>query len=292
MRTSFVFCVQKGGSKAAGAPSKLRGLFLGLIRVAKACLPRQGFLAVSLILLLAAFGRHDGPVAPLSRTLSTFADLTDEIGRTATGAVRASTDASVAVRDAFLDVLVGANTLSAEVWRGTELRNVSMRVIAGRAVADDPRVPASWLASDTARRLTGGDDATHDTLLALADALVQGLPQVAYSDRVVSDIDDFFSVSLKGMADKCGRTSLNWILHRANYTTAWSNALWTWLEWPLDGGGTASLGLLDHYLKALPLPPPSVPVVYTVSAPIGRLIWWRLARLVSEFRAAAGKYRK
>ena len=79
-------------------------------------------------------------------------------------------------------------------------------------------------------------------------------------------------------------------MHRANFTTAWSNALWTWLEWPLDGGGTASLGLLDRYLKALPLPPPSVPVVYTVSAPIGRLIWWRLARVVGDFRAAAGKY--
>ena len=150
------------------------------------------------MLLLAVLGRHDGPVAQLSRTLSTFADLTDELGRSATGAVRASTDASAAVRDAFLDVLVGANTLSAEAWRGTELRNVSMRVLAGRADADDPRVLASWLASATARSLTGGDNATHDTLLALSDALVQGLPAVEYSSRVVSAVDDFFSVTLHG----------------------------------------------------------------------------------------------
>jgi hypothetical protein len=118
------------------------------------------------------------------------------------------------------------------------------------------------------------------------------LPQVEYSNRVVSAVDDFFSVTLHGTTDKRGRASLNWTVHRANYTTAWSNALWTWLEWPLDGGGTASLGLLDRYLKALPLPPPSVPVVYTVSAPLGRLIWWRCARLVSDLRAAAGKYYK
>ena len=77
---------------------------------------------------------------------------------------------------------------------------------------------------------------------------------------------------MQGTTDKRGRTSLNWTLHRAKYTTALSNALWTWLEWPLDGGGTTSLGLLDRYLKAFPLPPPSVPVVYTASAPLGRLL--------------------
>ena len=124
----------------------------------------------------------------------------------------------------------------------------------------------------------------------MADALVQGVPVVAYADRLVSSFDDFFNVSLHGTMDRRGRSSLNWTLHRVNFTVAWSNALWTWLEWPLDDGAANSLGLLDRYLKAMPLPPPTVPVVYTVSAPLGRLLWWRFARLFSDLTAAAGRY--
>ena len=211
--------------------------------------------------------------------------MTEEASDAIVGVIQATGNASVMVREWVFDVLGASRSLTHEVWSGIELRNVSMSAYSGYASTESPELLAVWLRTPEAMRLMKNCDDVVTAAQDMTASLQMGIPFLGVERRIFNTSSVFAAIKLMASMSPRGDVNLVWNLHEANFTVAWSNPAWSWLEMPVSLDHPGATALVDAHFRQIPRAEPAEPQVITISASWDKLLVWKSNRLRRLWKA-------
>ena len=212
----------------------------------------------------------------LSRALGAVASLTEETSDVVISALQATGKASASVRTWAIDAIGTSAALTQAFWSGIELRNASLRSSSGFATADSAEVLRTWLSQPEALRLMGNMTEVHEHSVNLIASVLAQLPAAGVKRRAVRITADYAFFNVLASLGAGGQVTLFWDASEANFSVAWSNAMWDAFDFAPPSDVAVVGPTVDAYFRKLPAGPPAVPTRFVVDASIGQAVRWKL----------------
>ena len=238
--------------------------------------PRHVPIFVLGIMTAVLMSRHEGPLYQVTRGLGAVASLTEATTGAVIDLVTASGEATSTMRSWVVDAMGTSASLSAELWGGIELREVTLSTTSGFAVADAPEALRAWFGQPEGRRLLDNHSEVRSAVDDAIAGLLLGMPAVSVRRQFYDHLRTFGHYQITATAAAGGKASLSWEIAMANFTVHWSNPMWSWLDWQDPGNASQAAPIITQYLENLPRAPSPRPASFLVEAPLYEIAKWKI----------------
>ena len=128
--------------------------------ITKIKLPKWPWAMIGIIIVFTLFSGHTGPIAHVTRMLSSAAQVSEAAGLAASTVLSAGTELTTVVTTAVLSITTTSLDLVQASWHGVDLTDMAIAKVRGRVHVDGATVIDKWLHSSAGQAMTRRNEPT------------------------------------------------------------------------------------------------------------------------------------
>eukprot|EP00435_Cladocopium_sp_Y103_P042260 s2492_g11.t1 len=215
-------------------------------------------------LVMTVVGSSNGLLWQFARLLGVAAELGESSTIVAAHALNFTTTVAASATDILVSATTNGLSTADNLWRGVDITNVISDRCRGQLLLQDAAVLQHWLATPDARILVPClDDSLEGVLQAAVNTVANSMPGTQTQTEHLDLGGRFGLVQVAVSKLDHGHLRLEFESVNMTFQVAWSNPVWSHLNWDVETERTQVLFALKQLLLDLPSTSPStnLPVV-------------------------------
>ena len=187
--------------------------------------------AFTVLALLAAYSGHDGPVAQITRVMSSLATVGESASRASAQILDRSADIVAGASSAVMAVSTTTMDAAAAAWSGIDLMDMKMDNFFGRVMAENGDIIAKWTDASFGRSTTKCDIAPVIVFWqGMARTVSFQMPAAEASLEHTEVHGLYWKATGRAFIAFSGHISLEFTFNTATFQPRWANPVWELME--------------------------------------------------------------
>ena len=216
-------------------------------------LPKWPWAMICIMLTSTLFSGQSGPIAHVTRMLSSAAQVSEAAGLAASTVLSAGTELTTVVTTAVLSITTTSLNIVQTSWHGVDLTNMAIAKVRGRVHVDGASVIDKWLHSPAGQAMTRCNEPTviSDWSNTVGSIGIY-MPYAAVHHEVLLVTGRYYFSAIEATLLASGILQFDYDFINVTFQPQWANPAWQVFEFQWDHEYNQILDAIQRSVQKLP----------------------------------------